>query len=186
MKLFIITGNPGKAEQIKKWLNIPNDIIVEHKDIDIPEIKDPSIETVAYHKALEVAKIFKEPFIVEDTGFFLEEYKDFPGAFTKSIFYAIGYEGLLKLAEKNNKAYFKSVIAYIDPTLKEPKIFTGVCKGHIITDIDNKAMKGLPHDNFFIREGETRRNSELSFEELKIGHHRANAVQQFSDFLNNI
>lgn len=184
MNLTIITGNPGKAAEMKQWLELDPAITLVHKDMPLQEIQDNDIEQVAKHKALSVFERYKEPFIVEDTGIFFEAYRDFPGMYTKQLFEAIGYKGILKLTEEDNRAYFKTAIAYMDATLPEPMIFTGTTHGTITPDIGPDAKPGLPYDSIFIPDEIQKHNSGLTPEEERQVKHRAKALREFSKFFN--
>jgi non-canonical purine NTP pyrophosphatase (RdgB/HAM1 family) len=183
MTLAIITGNPGKQREFQEWLKLPPSVTLDFKDFPIQEIKSLDVEEVAKAKALSVYhQFYQEPFLVEDTGLYFEAYHHFPGAFPKIMFESLGYKGLLKLTEEDDCAYFKSVIAYMDKTLSEPKLFVGITKGKISRTIDDKAMPGFPYDNIFIPEGATTTNSRLTFEALVKNNHRAKSITLFSDF----
>ena len=182
MKLTIVTGNPGKVREIKDWLNLQTPIEIQHEDFNIPEIQSLNLEKVARQKALDISKIYSEPFIVEDVGIFFEAYHQFPGVFTKYVFKQLGYEGLFQLVEKNNKAFFKSIIVYIDSTLNEPKLFTGITEGSIRRKIDSTISSDFPFDDIFIPNGFEKVYSQLSSEELKHTKHRAKSLNSFSQF----
>lgn len=184
MILTIVTGNPGKVAEIKQWLDLDPSIEIIHKDIPFNEIQDNDIEQVAKHKALAVFAQYSEPFIVEDTGIFFEAYKDFPGMYTKQLFNAVGYKGILKLTEEDNQAYFKTALAYMDMSLTEPMIFTGVTKGVIAREVGPQGKPGLPYDAIFMPEGLGKYNSELTDEEDKQNKHRAKALREFAKFFN--
>lgn len=184
MNLTIITSNPGKAEEMKQWLQLDPAITLVHKDMPLQEIQDNDIEQVAKHKALSVFERYKEPFIVEDTGIFFEAYRDFPGMYTKQLFQAIGYKGILKLTEEDNRAYFKTVIAYMDATLPEPMLFTGMTHGKITREVGKESKPGMPYDSIFLSEGADKLNSELTPAEERQVKHRAKALREFSVFFN--
>ena len=91
---------------------------------DFDELQDVDSEKVALHKAQQIMKIAKGPFIIEDTGTYIESLKGFPGSLFKQVFFYLGYKKLLSLLdnETNRRAYFKGVVVYGDPITNEIRV----------------------------------------------------------------
>ena len=56
------------------------------KKLDIPEIQTLNQKEVAIDKARKAYEILKQPLIVDDSGFFVNKYNNFPGVLTKFIY----------------------------------------------------------------------------------------------------
>ena len=181
MKVYLLTSNPGKVEEIKLLLkNFGIEVLAE--DMEIPEIKSDSQEEIAVEKVKFAAKEINKPVIAEDTGIYFEAYKNFPGTNSRWIFESIGYEGILKLLEgKSRKAFFKTTVGFCEPD-KEPKIFAGICKGEITEKIRGSPHPRLPYDAIFVPEGEIRTFAEMTKEEKNRFSHRAKAVEKFAEW----
>ena len=178
--VFLVTSNLGKVEEISKHLE-KFGIKVIGKGMEIPEIQDGQ-ERVAIEKAKYAVDIIKSPLIVEDTALFFEAFDDFPGIHTKFIFKAIGYEGILKLLEnKPRKSYFKTVIAYCEPS-KEPKTFIGIDNGRISETVRGISHPRLPYDSIFIPDGDDRTFAEMTKEEKSKYSARAKAAEEFAQW----
>ena len=137
---YVITVSRFSKEEIVKYLGINEEKIhVIYNGVAPEFFRNPANRTsgdilpnrgisqpyllyvgnIKPHKNLErMASAFekiRKPLIVEDTGFFLDAYKGFPGQHSKWIFQKIGFNGLFKLLEKKTrKAHFYTVICFID------------------------------------------------------------------------
>ncbi len=74
-------------------------------------LDEPKVIT---YKALEAWKIFRRPLLVDDAGFYLEEYEGFPGPLAKPTVISLGWEGMLKLAAPSFKARVYCRLGYVD------------------------------------------------------------------------
>lgn len=74
-------------------------------------LDEPKVIT---YKALEAWKIFRRPLIVDDAGFYLEEYECFPGPLAKPTVISLGWEGMLKLAAPGFRARVYCRLGYVD------------------------------------------------------------------------
>lgn len=74
-------------------------------------LDEPKVIT---YKALEAWKIFRRPLLVDDAGFYLEEYAGFPGPLAKPTVISLGWEGMLKLAAPSFKARVYCRLGYVD------------------------------------------------------------------------
>ncbi len=176
--VFLVTSNLGKVEEISKHLE-KFGIKVIGKEMEIPEIGDEQ-ETIAKGKARYAVEMLKMPVIVEDTGLYLDAYKNFPGIRSKFVFQAIGYEGILKLLEnKSRKAFFKTVMVYCEPN-QEPKIFVGTNNGRMAETVRGISHLRLPYDSIFIPDGDDRTFAEMAKEEKAKYSARAKAAEEFA------
>ncbi len=179
MKIYLITGNKGKAKEYNKILR-DYGFIVKTKKLPINEIQADKLEDVAIYKAKEAYSILKKPLIVEDAGLFIESLSGFPGVYSAYVLKTLGNEGLLKLlkGEKNRKAYFKAVIGFIDED--KIKTFSGKVEGFISKK--PKGEKGFGFDPIFIPVGRNKTFAE-DFEYKNKVSHRRKAIDKFVKFL---
>ncbi|MFC1801213.1 non-canonical purine NTP pyrophosphatase [Nanoarchaeota archaeon] len=182
MKIFFVTGNKGKFMEVKEIMD-GQEIEVEQIEIDKPEMKSDSIKEIAKDAAEKLANQLGKTIVVEDTGFFLKAFNNFPGAHPKFVYDGIGLEGIFKLLEgKDRSAYFKTVAAYSEPG-KEAVCFEGVFEGRVadnISDVDS--LPGLPYDKMFIPANGDKPWSEIP-EAKKEGNHRKEAFEKLAKFL---
>ena len=182
MKIYFVTGNKGKYLEVKEVMK-EFGIKVEQIKIDKPEIKSDSIKEIAMDAAEKLAKKVGKTIVCEDTGFFLEAFKNFPGAHPHFIYNAIGLEGIFKLLKgKKRGAYFMTVAAYCKPGGKA-KCFEGIFEGKVTKMISRKkTLPGLPYDKIFIPKGYKKPWAEIMHVKKKDSH-RLRAFRKLAKFL---
>ncbi|MBI4361516.1 non-canonical purine NTP pyrophosphatase [Candidatus Micrarchaeota archaeon] len=172
VNLLFVTSNASKVREAKHALG-PN-WKVTHKNLDVPEVKTESMEETIQRKAETAFSLVKKPVLVEDTGFFLDAYPNFPGTYTKFCIKRIGLDGFLKLLEgKNRQAGFETWLGYHDG--QNVRTFTGSVKGSVADKPRGKAAEKLPYDLIFIPQGEKRTYAEMPLAEKQETSHRAKA-----------
>ena len=179
MQIYFVTSNQSKVLEAK---NILKQFGIEIKEfmVDVPEIKTKTLEETSRWKAVEALKIIGKELIVEDTGIFFKAYRNFPGVCSRTVFDAIGYEGIFKLLNgKPREAWFETVVTYINPEFKL-KSFKGICQGSITTKILGKIDKRFPYDSVFKPLREKRVFAEMSKEEKAKYSHRGKALEKFA------
>src|SRR5512136_188552 len=149
--LYFITSNKGKFLEAKEKLQ-PLGFLVVQKDLGYPEIQAENLEDVALQGITHVRMNFNEPFMLEDAGLFIEALHEFPGVYSKYVFFTIGLPGILRLLHgvKNRKAVFRSVYAYSE-SRKKPIIAIGECNGIVSTK--KQGIHGFGYDPIFIPDG---------------------------------
>lgn len=187
--LFLASGNPHKIEelqqileplgiQLKSTLDFPEAPEVEE---DQPDLKGNAAKKARfwYHKT-------GLPSIADDTGLEVEALDGAPGVYSaryagENATYQDNLDKLLKKlrGEKNRKAQFRTVIAYI--TDQGEHFFEGVCKGKIITE--EKGTQGFGYDPVFQPEGYNQTFAELDSKEKNKISHRGKALEKFLKFL---
>lgn len=179
MKLFFVTGNRDKFEEVKKVTDRYG-IELEWSDLEIVEQKLKTEKEVAIAKALAALKILNKPVLVEDTGIYFEAFKGFPGPNAKVIFEGIGISGILKLLDGSaRKAKFVTSFAYGSPAF-HPIAFTGECSGRIAEKPSD--IIDFAYDTIFMPDGESRTFSEMKKEEKEQYSHRAKALTAFLEW----
>ncbi|MCK4265415.1 hypothetical protein KAW80_03595 [Candidatus Babeliales bacterium] len=147
-------------------------------DEDVPEIQTLNQELIAIDKAKKAWGKIKKPVLVDDLGIYFEQYDNFPGALAKFVYTGIGVKGILKLVEKNNKAYRKLMLVYFDGT--HSKTFEAVCPGKIVPPRKSKSPSSFPWNAIFIPDGSNKTSAEIygTSEEEKYNH-RTQALKNF-------
>lgn len=185
LNLFFLTGNAHKFEEVKKFIESSGvDAIISQKNVPLVEIQSDSIEEVAKYKVKSIVDTIHGNYFVEDSGFFIDHLKNFPGVFSSYIKEMIGNEGILKLMKgvSSRTASFRSVIALmLDDKMH---IFRGEVKGTVSFEI--RGTQGFGYDPIFIADGSTKTNAEISIEEKNSKSHRIRALQKMCDFLSII
>lgn len=106
------------------------------KRLDIIEPKEEDPERVVIEKAVQAIQKLNKPLIVEDSGIFIKSLNGFPKTFIHFVESTIGIKNILKMMEgiENRKAEFRQSLAYIEPGMKEPKVFTYIDGGYTLAD----------------------------------------------------
>ena len=73
--LTFITGNPGKAEEISRYLGLP----VEHVSLDLDEIQSLDLEEIVRDKAARAYEKVRRPVLVEDVSLVFSAFGKLPG-----------------------------------------------------------------------------------------------------------
>lgn len=180
--LVFVTGNKGKFEQLSHVL-AEYGVEIEQKAMDLDEPNRPDLKDIALAKAKQAFRELGRPVIVEDTGFFLEAYKGFPGTRPKWVFQKLGFEGFLKLLSgKSKKCYFHTVICFMDG-LDNYRFFEGKWTGKVSTKVSKKKSPSLPYSQFFIGEGEKLPSVEMSPEDKLKKSQRGVAAHKLGEWL---
>lgn len=180
--IYFVTGNQGKYQEVKQIMK-PFGIQVEQIKINKPEIKSDSIKEIAEDAAQKLSQQLKKTIVCEDTGFFLQAFKNFPGAHPKFVYEAIGFDGIFKLLEnKERAAYFMTVAAYCEPGQKA-QTFEGKFNGQVADYIAKEdSHVQLPYDKIFIPHGYSQTWAEIPEAKLK-DNHRKQAFEKLAHFL---
>ncbi len=184
MKLFFVTGNKHKVQEINLMLGKKVKLI--QKKMKIKEPKLDSIESIAKAKALQAFKKLKKPLIAEDTGVYFTALENFPGTEPKRVFEKIGFKGLLKKLEgKKRNAFFKTVICLVNEKGKT-RIFTGILKGKISEKVFLEGKYVLPYEKIFVPQGKKKVLAFFSRKNKNKFSHRAKAAKKLKKFLEKI
>lgn len=185
MELYFITSNPGKFKEVCENL-APLGYTVKNLKIEYPELQVDTLDEVAKFGVDWLNKKVDNPFIIEDSGLFIEALNNFPGVYSAYVFKTIGHEGILKLLKNKSKrsAYFESCIGYFNRThagKSEVLMFKGKCAGYIAKQPNGN--NGFGYDPIFVPKGETRTFAEMSAAEKNRVSHRGKALKQFIKYL---
>ncbi len=161
MKLCYVTGNNGKFEEVRDFLAYEHSPVqIEQAPLPMFEIQSMDQKAVALDKARQAYAVLKRPLIVDDAAIYFNKYNQFPGVFTRYVYMGIGMDGMFKLVNPGDRAYFLLYLVYVDAQGRE-QIFEGRCDGVIVRPTVFKAHPDLPFDDIFLPDG-----SDLSYAEL--------------------
>ncbi len=176
-QLTFITGNPGKAEQVGRYLKHP----VAHKKVDLVEIQSLDLKEIVEQKAKEAYRHVKKPVLVEDTSLVFSALGKLPGPFIKWFSLELDNNGLCKLLGSSTKRDAVAEVCFGFYDGKVFKTFTGKIAGTI-------AKKPRGTGNFgwgsiFIPNGYTKTWGEMTLEEQSKTSMRKIALKKLEKFL---
>ncbi len=161
MKLNYVTGNNGKFEEVRDFLvHQQCQFELVQTPLSIVEIQSMDQKEVALDKARQAYAVIKKPLLVDDAAIYFCKYNQFPGVFTRYVYDGIGMDGMFKLVEPGDRAYFLLYLVYVDVAGHE-QVFEGRCDGAIVKPEVFKAHPSLPFDDIFLPDGSTQSYAEL-------------------------
>ncbi|MHC1636127.1 MAG: XTP/dITP diphosphatase [Candidatus Methanospirareceae archaeon] len=180
-EVIFITSNKNKVKEVERLASLEDvDIKIEHLDYRYEELQHEEIEEVVRYSAELIRKELKleKPFVIEDSGLFINALNGFPGPFSAYVFKKIGNSGILKLMEgkegEERDAIFKSAVAFCYGK-NSPVIFVGSTRGRIAKE--ERGSGGFGYDPIFEVKGRT--FAEMSIEEKNEVSHRGRAFKKF-------
>ncbi len=184
-KLLMITGNPGKAEEFEKLLDIEH-FSVDHKPLDLLEIQSLDIEKIGYHKTLGVFDYVDEiegydAVLTDDTGLTCHALNNLPGPFIKWFLNSIGTDGILDLIKgKDNRTTATCLLTL--GMVKERTVFQfkGDVRGKLI---EARGDNGFGWDKIFLPDEQLLTYAELDSDMKNKISHRALAVKKLRKWL---
>lgn len=183
MRVRFITSNEGKYVEVREALEGAGHELIWKKH-PYPEVQTASLDEVVEEGLAWLGQRLPgdEPFIIEDSGLFVPELRDFPGVFSAYVYKTIGNAGMLKLMEgrSSRAARFESRIGFWSRE-KGRHIFGGTCRGTISPSA--RGSSGFGYDPIFMPEGESRTFAEMVKTEKNAHSHRGRAAARFIRFL---
>lgn len=190
MEIIFATNNKNKLLEVREILSKDIRLRTLRDENILEEIPEPyfTFRENAWAKATFVKKKTNKPCFSEDSGLVVPFLNNEPGVFSAR------YAGTPSNDEKNNiklldslnnieerNAYYQTSICLIYKN--DTFYFDGKCYGKIT--FTPKGHGGFGYDPLFIPEGYTQTFAELSLEVKNKISHRAKAVNQLVQFLNN-
>ncbi len=183
--LLLITGNPGKAEEFKKLINV-KELNFSHRSFDLPEIQSFDIAEIARYKTQAAFKILPEDFgydaiLTDDTGLYCEGLNGLPGPFIKWFLDKLNADGIHNLV-KNGNTNTKAVCLLSLGIVKSGDVvqFEGTVPGKLVKP---QGSGGFGWDRAFLPDGKSKTYGEMTeIEKNKISH-RTLAVNQLRNWL---
>ena len=175
-----VTTNAGKFREVSALLR-GHGIEIEHFDLHLPEVQGDELQEVVAYSIKVLADEADFDFLVDDSGFFVDALKGFPGVYSAYAYRTIGLPGLLHLLEgaERRTARFETVIGVRSKGATH--FFKGECRG-TVTEEPRGAL-GFGFDPIFVPDGQSRTFAEMAVEEKNAISHRGNAAKQLADFL---
>ncbi|OGZ07736.1 MAG: hypothetical protein A3C93_06630 [Candidatus Lloydbacteria bacterium RIFCSPHIGHO2_02_FULL_54_17] len=114
MELCFVTTNKGKVASLRRTCE-PFGITIVHVPLELPEPQVSDLRVITEHKAHAAYREVGAPLIVQDSGFFLDAWRGFPGPFVKFTLDTLGIDGYLALvAGRSRKCEFRECLAFTD------------------------------------------------------------------------
>lgn len=159
-EIYYVSSNTGKFEEVADFFARNNaSIVVKHYFLDVPEIQSLDQKEVTEDKVKKAFAIVKKPLLLDDGGIFFEAYHQFPGTLSKFVFQGLGFKGLFKLVEEDNRAAFILQLAYTDGM--QIQLFEGSCRGRVVIPNDLSVHPQLPFTAIFKPNGVDKTLAEL-------------------------
>lgn len=147
-EIYYVTNNAGKFEEVSEFFDqYATTFTVKQYAVDIDEIQSLDQKLVVLDKAKKAFALVNKPLLLDDGGLFFKAYHQFPGTLSKFVFQGLGFKGLFKLVEEDNRAAFILQLAYTDGT--QTQLFEGICQGNIIKPEDFSSHPQLPFTAIF-------------------------------------
>jgi XTP/dITP diphosphohydrolase len=167
MKIYFVTGNPNKYSTALNELSA-FDIQLEHKELEFPEPRTYDLGKIAIKKALFAYDKLQKPLIVNDSGFYLLQYRDYPGPYTNHAIHGLGTKILKLLEGEDRSAEFRHCVAFIDENHSESVLFPSVIKGRVPEKPKGNSEGGWSiYHTIFIPEGFEKTLAEIRENELE-------------------
>ena len=185
--VFFATGNINKFNEARSILS-PYGLAVALLRVKGYEIQSDSLKEIAQTSAINAYKQSNLPIFVEDAGLFIDALSGFPGPYAAYVYKKIHNSGVLRLMKdvKDRRAKFRSVVAYCDETMCEPRCFEGESKGEItLTERKQSEKAAFGFDPIFQPAGSSMSFAEMTIEEKNAFSHRAKAVRKFAEWYKN-
>lgn len=144
--ITFVTGNPGKAEYLAKYLEFP----VSHIRLELTEIQSLDLKEIVEHKLKQAYEQVKSPVLVEDGSLEFEALGNFPWPFIKYFLASMSCEDVCLLLDgKPRGATARCIFWYYDG--EEIVFFEGTLNGEIAQTPAGE--NGFGWDPIFIPEG---------------------------------
>ena len=179
--ITLVTSNHQKAFEIQHALQ-PYHIDITTQSIELNELQSIDLVQVVMDKVKQAYQAVAGPVVVDDTGIFFVGYNKFPGVLSRYAFMTLGYQGLFRLIQPHQRAYFCSYLAFQSAARAKPVLFRGVCRGRLIRQLLGKPKPRMPYDSIFIPDGDTKTFSELGVDGKQWYDHRSKAVRKFARY----
>jgi non-canonical purine NTP pyrophosphatase (RdgB/HAM1 family) len=179
-KLVLVSGNKNKAQEVKRILKIPIEII----NLDIDEIQSMDPQKITLHKLEEAYNIVGKPLIVDDVSFEVDIWNGFPGPLIKWLLEEKNDPTLMLRMmsnETNRKATAKLFVGLHDG--KNAHIFTGEVKGNIAREI--RGDNGFGWDKVFIPDDYTQTFAQMQPALKDSMSHRGRALKKVKEYLDS-
>jgi XTP/dITP diphosphohydrolase len=172
-----ITENSGKVVEMQAKAH-EFGVKIVHVNAPYPELQADVLEEVVLHGLSYCQEKFPAPFLIEDSGLFIDDVHGFPGPYSSYVQKTIGNSGVVKLIGEGRPARFESAIGSY---YGDFKLFQGWVEGRIV---GSRGDSGFGFDPIFEYEGRT--FAEMTVHEKNEVSHRSKAAQLFLEWASTI
>ena len=133
--ITFVTGNETKIRHAREAMK-GLDIEIVGKKLDLVELRAEEPEVVVSEKAIQAFDLLLDTLMVEDSGIFIRALGGFPKTFVHFAEDTLGITNILKMMEgvKDRHVEFRQSLAYIEPGMSVPKIFSYVDGNFTLAD----------------------------------------------------
>lgn len=163
MDIYIVSKNPHKQTELRKYLERLTHISVKEHAKEINEIQTFNVDELIKDKLIKAFQFVKAPVIVEHTGLFLDELDGFPGGLTQPFWDKLKEDKFCHYYKSTNLTA-KTVIGFCDG--KRNHYFEGEIEGFVANE--PRGDNSFQWDCVFIPKGYDKTFAELGDEKLKI------------------
>ncbi|MFC1854396.1 non-canonical purine NTP pyrophosphatase [Candidatus Dependentiae bacterium] len=113
--IHYITSNPMKRRTVERFMrqHAPS-IQISTREVSFHEPQTLDENKVIKYKAGEAWQMLQRPLIVDDAGFYIDEFPKFPGPLAKPTVMSLGWDGMLRLAAPSYRATIYCRLGYVD------------------------------------------------------------------------
>ena len=113
-KIYYVSSNKFKLQTAQKCFNkfAPHfELVPLTLDFIEPQIIEQV--SIAIAKAKQAYSQYKKPLLVDDVGFYINKYNNFPGTITGLVSRGLGFKGIKRLYDVGDAGYLRIVMVYI-------------------------------------------------------------------------
>lgn len=174
LALTLVTGNPSKLREAQRILAaLSLEVVVDHADVDLPEIQSLDLLEVLRAKAADAWSRLQRPLVVEETGLELSALGGFPGPLVKWMLQAVGPEGIARTALSLGDPGATARCAVLFKDGEREVVGVGTDRGDLV--LPPRGDHGFGWDPVFQRAGGTETYAELGMEAKDATGHRGRA-----------
>ncbi len=180
-KITFVTGNQGKLSEARERLE-PLGFTVKSDARGYTEIQSDDLLSVCRFGLRELEGSLEAPFMLEDSGLFVDALDGFPGVYASFAYGTLGNDGILSLLRdvEERSARFRSVIGFQDGS--DAVFLEGIVEGRIAHE--KRGDAGFGFDPIFVPEGQERTFAEMTQAEKGRLSHRGQALDALVDHVN--
>ena len=192
MRIIFATGNSNKIHEAQSILeplgHTVEGLVIDGNRPEFVEPKEFGLEHVAESKIKQALELILgtefegSSILVEDSGIFIDDFDEWPGANSSDIEAEVGLDGILKLMvnSKSRGAEYRAVAILSDGENVWRSI--GICRGELALEI--RGTNGFGYDPIFIpKSGDGRTYAEMKEREKDMTSHRAKAMMRLIESL---
>jgi XTP/dITP diphosphohydrolase len=178
MKITFITGNPGKAEEVSRYLGME----IDHHSLDLEEIQSLDLDEVVKDKVVRAYEKIGNPVLVEDVSLVFHGMGKLPGPLIKWFLKELENDGLCRLVDGKDRSC-TATVCYGFHDGEKVHLFEGSMTGTIVDS--PRGDNSFGWSSVFIPEGYDKTYAEMLDEERSSFAMRNIALKKVREFLIN-